>query len=157
MKMYSLSPPSSPTPFPQPPHNCLSPILQIQFLLSLIKSIFYLNVHSIMNSHRQKMTPKKTTKEAIRWTYQKPKVAQSRQQESIDRDFPGGAVVKNPPSNAGDTGSIPGPGRSHMLHSNQACVPQLLSLRSRAREPQLLSPRATTLKPVALGPACHNY
>ena len=28
--------------------------------------------------------------------------------------FPGGAVVKNPPANAGDTGSIPGPGRSHM-------------------------------------------
>ena len=25
-------------------------------------------------------------------------------------DFPGGAVVKNPPSNAGDTGSIPGRG-----------------------------------------------
>ena len=24
--------------------------------------------------------------------------------------FPGGAVVKNPPANAGDTGSIPGPG-----------------------------------------------
>ena len=24
-------------------------------------------------------------------------------------DFPGGAVVKNPPANAGDTGSIPGP------------------------------------------------
>ena len=29
-------------------------------------------------------------------------------------DFPGGAVLKNPPANAGDTGSIPGPGRSHM-------------------------------------------
>ena len=28
--------------------------------------------------------------------------------------FPGGAVVKNPPANAGDTGSSPGPGRSHM-------------------------------------------
>ena len=28
-----------------------------------------------------------------------------------DRDFPGGAVVKNPPANAGDTGSMPGPGR----------------------------------------------
>ena len=26
------------------------------------------------------------------------------------RDFPGGAVVKNPPANAGDTGSILGPG-----------------------------------------------
>ena len=25
-------------------------------------------------------------------------------------DFPGGPVVKNPPSNAGDTGSIPGQG-----------------------------------------------
>ena len=30
------------------------------------------------------------------------------------RDFPGGAVVKNLLANAGDTGSIPGPGRSHM-------------------------------------------
>ena len=33
-------------------------------------------------------------------------------------DFPGGAVAKNPPANAGDTGSSPGPGRSHMLRSN---------------------------------------
>ena len=33
-------------------------------------------------------------------------------------DFPGGAVVKNPPANAGDTGLSPGPGRSHMLRSN---------------------------------------
>ena len=33
-------------------------------------------------------------------------------------DFPGGAVVKNPPANAGDTGSSPGLGRSHMLRSN---------------------------------------
>ena len=29
--------------------------------------------------------------------------------------FPGGVVVKNPPANAGDTGSSPGLGRSHML------------------------------------------
>ena len=60
------------------------------------------------------------------------------------RDFPGGAVVKNPPANAGDTGSIPGPERSHMPQSNQARVPQLLSLCSRAHTPQLLSPCATT-------------
>ena len=33
-------------------------------------------------------------------------------------DFPGGAVVKNPPANAGDTGSSPGPGRSHVPRSN---------------------------------------
>ena len=32
--------------------------------------------------------------------------------------FPGGAVVKNPPANAGDTGLSPGPGRSHMPRSN---------------------------------------
>ena len=29
-------------------------------------------------------------------------------------DFPGGTVDKNPPSNAGDTGSIPDPGKSHI-------------------------------------------
>ena len=34
------------------------------------------------------------------------------------REFPGGAVVKNPPANAGDMGSIPGPGGSHMPRSN---------------------------------------
>ena len=33
-------------------------------------------------------------------------------------DFPGGVVVKSPPANAGDMGSIPGPGRSNMLWSN---------------------------------------
>ena len=32
--------------------------------------------------------------------------------------FPGGAVVKNLPANAGDMGSSPGPGRPHMLQSN---------------------------------------
>ena len=34
------------------------------------------------------------------------------------RDFPGGAVVENPPASTGDTGSSPGPGRSHMPQSN---------------------------------------
>ena len=34
------------------------------------------------------------------------------------RDFPGGSVVKNPPANGGDTGSIPGRGRFHVLRSN---------------------------------------
>ena len=33
-------------------------------------------------------------------------------------DFPGSTVVKNPPANAGDRGSNPGPGRSHMPWSN---------------------------------------
>ena len=34
------------------------------------------------------------------------------------RDFPGGTEVKNPPASAGDTGSSPAPGRSHMPRSN---------------------------------------
>ena len=38
--------------------------------------------------------------------------------EDVVQDFPGGAVVKNPPASAGDTGLSPGPGRSHMPRSN---------------------------------------
>ena len=33
-------------------------------------------------------------------------------------DFPGGAVVRNQPANAGDTDLIPGLGKSHMAWSN---------------------------------------
>ena len=40
------------------------------------------------------------------------------QYQEETRDFPGGAVVKNLPANAGDMGSSPGPGRSHMPRSN---------------------------------------
>ena len=58
-------------------------------------------------------------------------------------------MVKNPPANAGDTGSSSDPGRSHMPRSNSACAPQLLSLCSRARKPQLL-------KPVHLEPVLRN-
>ena len=43
--------------------------------------------------------------------------------------FPGGAVVESPPADAGDTGSSPGLGGSHMPRSGWAREPQLLSLR----------------------------
>ena len=33
-------------------------------------------------------------------------------------DFPGGPVVKNLPTNAGDSGSVSGPGRFHVLQGN---------------------------------------
>ena len=36
-------------------------------------------------------------------------------QNGIDRDFPGGSVVKNLPANAGDMGSISGPGSNCTL------------------------------------------
>ena len=55
-------------------------------------------------------------------------------------------MVKNPPANAGDKGSSPGLGSSHMPRSNEARAPQLLSLRSRAQKPQLLSPHAPTIE-----------
>ena len=45
--------------------------------------------------------------------------------------FPNCSVVKNLP--AGNTGLIPDPGRSHIPLNNQARVPQLLSLWSRAQ------------------------
>ena len=68
--------------------------------------------------------------------------------------FLGGAVVKNLPANAGDTGSSPGPGRSHMPRSNYARAPQLLSLSSGAREPQLLKP--TCLEPMLRNKRSHR-
>ena len=51
---------------------------------------------------------------------------------------------KNPPANAGDTGSIPGPERSPTPGGNYACVPQLLRLCSAAWELQLLQPTCPT-------------
>ena len=68
--------------------------------------------------------------------------------------FPGGTVVKNLPANAGDTGSSPGLGRSHMPRSNWAREPQLLSLCSRAHEPQLLKP--VCLEPMLCNKTSHR-
>ena len=65
--------------------------------------------------------------------------------------FPGGAVVENLPANAGDTGSSPGLGRSHMPRSNRAREPQLLSLRfwsmcSATREAAIVRGLRTAMK-----------
>ena len=38
--------------------------------------------------------------------------------KTVLQGFPGGAVVESLPANAGDTGSSPGLGRSHMPRSN---------------------------------------
>ena len=65
--------------------------------------------------------------------------------------FPGGAVVENLPANAGDTGSSPGLGRSHMPQSSWAREPQLLSLRfwslcSATREAAIVRGPRTAMK-----------
>ena len=51
-------------------------------------------------------------------------------------------MVKNLPANAGDTGSIPCPGRSHLPQGNSAHVPQLL--------------KSQCLKPVLHNKSCHG-
>ena len=48
--------------------------------------------------------------------------------KTFNGGFPGGAVVENLHANAGDTGSSPGLGGSHVPRSGWACEPQLLSL-----------------------------
>ena len=65
--------------------------------------------------------------------------------------FPGGAAVENLPANAGDTGSSPGLGRSHMPRSKWAREPQLLSLRiwslcSATREAAIVRGPRTAMK-----------
>ena len=65
-------------------------------------------------------------------------------QETYFRDFPGGPVVKNPPSNAGDAGSIPGLGTKvpHAVGqlSPRATTIELTLLNERARMPQTTDP-----------------
>ena len=52
------------------------------------------------------------------WGSTRPPLKLSKLVKSTHQGFPGGAVVKNPPANAGDMGSSPGRGRSHMPQSN---------------------------------------
>ena len=49
--------------------------------------------------------------------------------------FPGDSVVKDPPADAGDEGSTPDPGRSHVLWAT-------------ATEPVLHSPKVTNTEPM---------
>ena len=60
--------------------------------------------------------------------------------------FPGGSVVKNPPADAGDTCSIPGPEGSQVPRSKQARVSQLLRLCSRAAAAAAEAPGAHALQ-----------
>ena len=67
------------------------------------------------------------------------------------RGFSCGTVVENLPANAGNTGSSPGLGRSHMPRSNWAREPQLLSLCvwslcSATREAAIVRGPCTTMK-----------
>ena len=59
-------------------------------------------------------------------------------------DFPGGAVYENPSAHAGDTGSIPGPGRSH---ATEEVIPCATTTEARAPGACALQTRkATTIR-----------
>ena len=71
--------------------------------------------------------------------------------------FPGGAVVESPPADAGDVGSCPGPGRSHMPQSGWVREPWPRGLRVRSlcsatgedatvRSPRTAKNKTTTTK-----------
>ena len=67
-----------------------------------------------------------------------------KKRNQVRQDFPGSPVVGSLPASAGDIGSIPGLGRSHMLQGSWACVPQLLSWHAATTEACL--PRARALQ-----------
>ena len=76
---------------------------------------------------------------------------ESARSKTIPGGFPGGAVVESLPANAGDTGSSPGLGRSHVPQSSWAREPQLLSLRvwslcSATREAAMVRGLRTAMK-----------
>ena len=52
--------------------------------------------------------------------------------QNVGEGLPSGPGVKDLPANAGDMGSIPGPGRPRMPRVNYAHVPQILSPCSQA-------------------------
>ena len=81
------------------------------------QKVFYMNKAIIIK-----------TKNQLRLTISNGRVKSLRCIVEICWGFPGGAVVESLPANAGDTGSSPGLGRSHMPWSNWAHGPQLLSL-----------------------------
>ena len=60
----------------------------------------------------------------------------------VFRGFPGGAVVENPPANAGDTGSIPGQGTKipHAAGQLSLCTATTEPVNSGARAPHLEKP-----------------
>ena len=87
-------------------------------------------------------------------------------EKPVSGDFPGGPVVKNPPSNAGDMGSIPGQG-TKIPHaagqlSQRARTTELACLNKRARVPQATEPTSSGAcapqlhSPCALEPTRHN-
>ena len=84
------------------------------------------NPKTTIDTHTQKKKqPKHDTKDGHQTTREenKRKRRKKRPTKTKPRDFAGGPVFKNPPSNAGNTGSIHGPGGSHMANAPPCLSP----------------------------------
>ena len=53
--------------------------------------------------------------------------------KDLPRDFPGGPVIKNPPCDAGDTGSIPGQG-TKIPHTTEKLSPRTTTRESTTKD-----------------------
>lgn len=71
------------------------------------------------------------------------------QLKNVLQDFAGGPVVRNPPANARNMGSIPGLGRFHMMWDKEACEEQLSI-------PCTLEPLLCKRNHCNKKPTCHN-
>ena len=72
----------------------------------------FLSNSVLLRCHQQKVNENEKIKQI------RAQDKSSSMEKKKNQNFPGGAGVKNPPANAGDTGSSPGPRRSHMPRSN---------------------------------------
>ena len=126
------------------PHCCINP-LQMKFRSSGFLLIFVSEILLSLIKDHSKSEPlslvrvKRINKQQIQIS-QTAGIGMIRSKICIkyfkneEQDFPGVSMVKNLPANAGDMGSIPDPGRSHVQLSRWAT----------ATEYVLQSPRAET-------------
>ena len=113
-------------------HSVPEPHLQVQRHLQL--QAFYMMFRNVIVADRGGWYTQNlhTEKRAVPSQWRRDSLAQSwvsiikTFNNITPRDFPGGAVDKNLPANAGDMGLIPGPGRSCMWKGNLTYAPQIL-------------------------------
>ena len=139
------------------------------YLLSLLESLFLSDSEKEINFG---LTPSASSRSRVftSWVFVLPSLSTPSARsfflscKKSLKGFPVGPVVKNPPCNAGDMGSIPGLGRSHMPQSNcnscsQAHALQLL--RSMCLGPMLPNRRSDLSEKSVhcnwrVAPACHS-